>query len=442
MQIETLGHASLLLREDDGTPVLLTDPWLTGSCYWRSWWLQHYPDHTLMQDLGKVPYCYITHEHPDHFHLPSIRALGTSPTYLAPDLPEEKIAAWLQGTGFRSEVVPSTTWKQLSPTTRILSIPAPNDDSILIVDTPRAVIVNFNDGKPGRKWRAQLKAYLDAHFTGKSRILLSSYSPASLVNSFFSKGKRLNLRVKSGYVRAVSTMCDDIGADFFMPFASQVVFRRSDSQWANDFKVVHADLEAGWSAKARLFPCYATLSLPDDAPPSLTRWVRPEDYQIAPAQSAEKIARQQALDEDPLGPEDIRLLGAKLRVAAPFLGFLFPFGLGFRGTGRDSSTVLYNPWLMRAALSTRKGSVTFHVPSAILRDILVHGRFGDLGITMSVRVDLNRGNAWLAARLVYILFFWITLHDYGHTSSPRAFLRWLRTLRSRPLPPPDKHHGV
>ncbi len=41
-QLKTLGHATLLLLEDD-KPLIATDPWLLGSTYWRSWWLEKYP---------------------------------------------------------------------------------------------------------------------------------------------------------------------------------------------------------------------------------------------------------------------------------------------------------------------------------------------------------------------------------------------------------------
>jgi UDP-MurNAc hydroxylase len=66
MDIETVGHAGLLVRDDQGTPVLFTDPWISGSCYWRSWWLQNYPAPELVAELQRSRYCVITHEHPDH----------------------------------------------------------------------------------------------------------------------------------------------------------------------------------------------------------------------------------------------------------------------------------------------------------------------------------------------------------------------------------------
>ena len=35
---ETLGNATLAFRED-GRPILATDPWLMGTCYFGSWGL-------------------------------------------------------------------------------------------------------------------------------------------------------------------------------------------------------------------------------------------------------------------------------------------------------------------------------------------------------------------------------------------------------------------
>ena len=43
LMLRTLGHACLALYRHGETPLLITDPWLVGSVYWRSWWLQNYP---------------------------------------------------------------------------------------------------------------------------------------------------------------------------------------------------------------------------------------------------------------------------------------------------------------------------------------------------------------------------------------------------------------
>ena len=39
MKFTVIGHSCL--RIETSGPTILVDPWLFGSCYWRSWW--HYP---------------------------------------------------------------------------------------------------------------------------------------------------------------------------------------------------------------------------------------------------------------------------------------------------------------------------------------------------------------------------------------------------------------
>jgi hypothetical protein len=34
MEMETVGHTGLFIRDHDGAPVLLTDSLITGSCCW------------------------------------------------------------------------------------------------------------------------------------------------------------------------------------------------------------------------------------------------------------------------------------------------------------------------------------------------------------------------------------------------------------------------
>ncbi|MGH7060299.1 MAG: hypothetical protein ACREFH_07935, partial [Stellaceae bacterium] len=68
-RVRTLGHASLAVYREGESPLLVTDPWLVGSVYWRSWWLQHYPSAEEIGWLAASPSVYVTHEHPDHFHM-------------------------------------------------------------------------------------------------------------------------------------------------------------------------------------------------------------------------------------------------------------------------------------------------------------------------------------------------------------------------------------
>ena len=291
MKLETLGHAGMLLSDDDGAPLLLTDPWLIGSTYWRSWWLQNYPTAEKLDQLARVKYAYITHEHPDHFHPPALRRLGAGPQYLCPDLPENRIEQFLTEKGFKIDHLKKLEWRALTERVRVLSIPLWNDDSVLLVDTPTAFIVNLNDSKPSKANLRRIRKFIDAEVPAeKTRIALASYSPASLVNSFMRDTERVSMKQKADYVRDTSEVCDILGAEYFMPFASQVVFLRTDSEWANAFKVTMEDMRKNWSAKAELLNPYSQIDLE-------TRehtYTAPEDYNEDWRSQLEKIAANEA----------------------------------------------------------------------------------------------------------------------------------------------------
>src|ERR1700728_632948 len=148
LKLKTLGHACLALYRDGESPLLLTDPWLVGSVYWRSWWLQNYPSAEDIDWLATGANVYVTHEHPDHFHMPSIRRLAHRPAYLFPALAEPGCVDYLIARGYRAESVEPLHWRPLGAGVSILSIPVWNDDSLLLIDTPDALILNLNDAKP------------------------------------------------------------------------------------------------------------------------------------------------------------------------------------------------------------------------------------------------------------------------------------------------------
>ena len=82
VKFTVLGHACLYVEHKEIR--FLIDPWLIGSCYWRSWW--NYPE--VSQDLINninPTHIYLTHLHWDHYHGPTLRKFQDSnPKILVP----------------------------------------------------------------------------------------------------------------------------------------------------------------------------------------------------------------------------------------------------------------------------------------------------------------------------------------------------------------------
>lgn len=432
MKIETLGHASLLISDDNNQPILLTDPWVIGSAYWRSWWLQNYPTAKRLEELQQLEYCYITHEHPDHFHTASIRKLSSKIKFISPQLPQEKISLFLNETGKNSEVIPLLKWKKLNEEISILSIPLYNDDSVLLINTKTSFIVNFNDAKPSTAQVKSISDFIKKYGNSKKVILLSSYSPASIVNSFLRGGERLSIKSKKEYVNYICKNCNLLKPDYFIPFASQVIFYRSDSKWANKFKVSVEDLQEHWDSNTQLLNPFSSIDLNSFS----NDFILPKNYNSAQNNGIQdKIDKQESLDiEADFDDTDISKLKKKLSANRFIFSLLFSKGIGFFVAGK---TITYYPITNKLVESAKEKPVfTLIIPCQALKDVLNYGHFGDLGITMFTLIQLNNK---VNPKIIYLFFILITLHDYGHTATFSNFYKWLKQiiwLRSWKIPPP------
>jgi len=75
MKITFVGHASVLIEE--AGIGLLIDPWLKGDAFNDSWAL--YPPAVLNTDaLARVTHIWISHEHPDHLSIPTLKSFPPS----------------------------------------------------------------------------------------------------------------------------------------------------------------------------------------------------------------------------------------------------------------------------------------------------------------------------------------------------------------------------
>jgi hypothetical protein len=426
--LKTLGHASIALYRDGEAPLLLTDPWLVGSVYWRSWWLQNYPDEATLDWLAGAANIYITHEHPDHFHTPSIRRLGQGPTYLFPAFAERGYLAYMTQHGYRAEITPPGRWVTLGDGIAILSWPLWNDDSLLLIDTPHALILNFNDAKPVPPVVKAVRRLGDR--IGKPRILLASYSPASVINSFSDAAGPITLKQPADYVGFIRRLCERLGADTYLPFASQASFERADSAWANQYRTTYTDLERSWRGSTRLLPPYTTLALDDFSHESTPS----ECYRSAPAgrlaaRTGERLAAERAAE---ITAADAAALQRKLNLWRWLLWPLFPRGFAFEAA---TTALVYDPRRGRVYIEPAgdHGDFVVSVPSLTLKEALATGHLSDLGITMFVRIRLLRR---VDPRKIYGIFVLFQFDDYGHIRRPRALLRWLWSGLRRSFPAP------
>ena len=423
MKLETIGHATLCLYNYRNKPLLSTDPWICGSAYWRSWWLQNYPDASTINALGQSQYVYITHEHPDHFHPPSIRRLGHQPKYITADLPKNNMVSYLRKNEFQADVLVPYQWYNIGDGVKILSTPIWSDDSVLVIMTPTALIYNFNDSKPPRPLLKELRALREQH-RHLNCIVASSHSPASIVSSFFRGAQRLELWSADDFVNHVQSLCKALDADLFLPFASNVTYLRSDTEWANAFRVGYKELAHRWNCRTKLLRPFSNLDLTTFEVTHLPT----EEYN--PPSSAAKSKITTRMDEESRSESfssgDQAQLMKRITPFRYLFSLIYRNGIGFKLERREFTYIPKTDQFVEGI--PINPSFVIEVPALALKESIAINHFGDLTIPMFMIVHLY-GN--LKTRTAYLFFMLVTVYEYGHVFNMRQLLSFgSRVLQS------------
>ena len=151
MNIQLISHASVLVACSDA--LIWSDPWLDGKVFNESWSLYPKPqlDDAVTRD---VDYLWISHEHPDHFNIPTLRGLPTEfkhrVTVLFQKNNSTKVFQALQKLGFsKFRALPHRELVPLTPETEVYSYQVGQMDSCLAVRNHGLLAVNVNDATVG-----------------------------------------------------------------------------------------------------------------------------------------------------------------------------------------------------------------------------------------------------------------------------------------------------
>ena len=225
-----IGHACVYLEMDDVR--LLIDPWIIGSCYWRSWW--NYPkiEEELLSSLKT--HIYITHLHWDHYHGPSLRFLRKhDPIILLPkSCPSRMIGDMKKYFNFSKifeldhakEFLLNNDFKITSYQFNPIII-----DSALAIEAGNIKIFNANDTKTfGLSLSQIIKKYKKFDF------VFRSHSSASQNPHCINDADKLNLTKNStDFTNEFLAFSNKVNAYYAIPFASSHIYLHKDTSKYN-----------------------------------------------------------------------------------------------------------------------------------------------------------------------------------------------------------------
>ena len=226
MKITFVSHAGFITEV--GGKSILTDPWTVGKAFNESWSL-YAPAFEV--DYQKIDYLFISHEHPDHFSLPTLKSISITErkrikvlyqAHTSPRIPDK-----LTELGFGEIILlPLYCW------TRIDSFEcycgsAGSMDSFLAIREGNQTILNLNDCVFNQNQYAYIKRNI-----GNVDVLLTQFSFANWVGNELDEMGAAKQKVKNIFLQH-----DIFKPSRIIPFASFVYFCNNQNarmnEWSN-----------------------------------------------------------------------------------------------------------------------------------------------------------------------------------------------------------------
>lgn len=213
--VEVLSHACLLVSTDSHK--IIVDPWLVGSCYWRSWW--NYPK-PVVEDglLDSVDAVFLSHIHWDHWHGPTLKKFFKGvPIYVGDD-PNDRSIRDLKAIGYDSinVVRHGSTACVGDISVSFYNFGTLLNDSALIIETCDTRILNANDAKiAGASLKHLVKKHgpfdfaFRSHSSANSRICYQTVS-----------GDGAQVDDREHYFRSFVLFMNAVQPRYAVPFAS------------------------------------------------------------------------------------------------------------------------------------------------------------------------------------------------------------------------------
>jgi hypothetical protein len=377
---ETLGNATLVFY-DEGHPLLATDPWLQGTCYFGSWGLDRPLTAAEREAVERAPFVWISHGHPDHLHLDSLAALSRGTRILLPDHYDGEIAATVRSHGFAVDIMPYRQWRQLSPRVRCLCLDNENQDAVLVVEVGDALIVNLNDSPlfgEGRFLRKLVAGY------DRNRTYLASLCAidADMLNFVDAQGRRVTEppeHYKPGAVWSVARLADRLGVGNYVCSSSQHLYLRADSVWANPYRVTWADIERHWTRPAiRVLEPFVRVNL-DTGAVERKHPAQTSDFsQVTDGAGADDYAERLSETEWQKVSEFFRKFQT-IRRFVDYVEFM---------VGGERRRIWFNLKAEKKSERRLKG-IVFHAPRRSLCEAVEYGYFDDLLIGNFMKTELR-----------------------------------------------------
>lgn len=216
---------------------LLMDPWFEGTCFEDGWGLR-YHNADAFEKIKDCTHLWISHFHQDHFHRPTLKKI----LELNPDivlLGNRSYNFQLDSAGRKmgfKNVVPVYERRpvQLSKSLSVTRYPTQGIDNMLLIKTPEATVLNYNDCVIPPLTQKLLKKRF-----GKIDILFTNFNHAGKLLIYPFPSAEV---IREKLIDNFSENFNVFDPRYVLPFASYHYYRSPHSTRQNDTMLTADDL--------------------------------------------------------------------------------------------------------------------------------------------------------------------------------------------------------
>jgi UDP-MurNAc hydroxylase len=272
MKITLISHASVVIESPDVR--IWTDPWLHGKAFNESWSLLVSPAYDVSM-LERIDYIWISHEHPDHFHIPTLRTLPEMFKQRVIVLYQynnsEKMFEAMRRLGYpRHQALPHRKLVSLSAQTSVYCYQVGQMDSVLGVSSGGQTVLNANDAEINTRDCRIIRSDISAIDVILNQFSIAGYTGQPDCNKHLSAlAKRI--------LHNISDNHRDLAAHVTIPIASFIYFSKADNAYVNRFVNTPRDV---WTHCKALHEAVVILyngdtyevGMPHDSSRALVQW--------------------------------------------------------------------------------------------------------------------------------------------------------------------------
>lgn len=231
MIIENISHACLKYHFKNFS--IITDPWILDLPI-KSYMIYKFPEQkekNIKKIISNVKYCYISHTHEDHFHIPSLKKLNKDITIIIPDFSKYNnlrranvLYETIKKLGFK-KIIKLSPWEKRRISNKIFLTLIPSaktryfdwENSGLAISYNKKVVLNMNDNMADKELLKKIRTKLGKVFIYFVQTAGISIHPACF--SYSKDKKKKIIETKTLDFDLHKKIIKYLNPDYLIPYA-------------------------------------------------------------------------------------------------------------------------------------------------------------------------------------------------------------------------------